>query len=408
MNHSFTSKIIEEVGREFNGLGRTIFGLSPLLQYINKKTRSANRGSKARSSFANLYALYVLIEDYVNKGYLEKGDYADYGGADFTPLLRRMRELPFGSKLQNHSLNNRANDDFHKYFPEEDILPIVRDVSSRKYWINEALLTVSVGEHKYSLAQAVLRVIDLYVKTKRESFSQFIEDCERLREANEKGHDEATEFIRSLLSPERDARLFEISSYAILKAHFSTEIIFIGETRDSIAEEALINYLRYQATRSSKLIFRQKSSLSEKLFKTGRTNANDGGIDFVMKPLGRFFQVTEALDVKKYFLDIDKVERYPISFVIKTTLDIAEIRSRLEDGAKEQYGVREIVHRYMTAIEDIFNIPKLIGIFNVLADQGRVSEVLDEIIRWSKVEFNIEGGLDSAESVADEDEDADD
>ena len=384
MNHSFTSKIIEEVEREFNGLGRTIFELSPLLQYINKKTKSANRGSKARSSFANLYALYVLIEDYVNKGYLEKGDYAEYEGADFTPLLRRMRELPFGAKLQNHALNNRANDDFHKYFPEDNRRPITRNVSLRKYWINKALLTVSVGEHKYSLAQVVLRIIDLYVETKRESFSQFIEDCERLQEANEKGNDEAAGFIRSLLSPERDARLFEVVSYAVLKAHFSTEIIFIGETRDSIEEEAL------------------------RLFKTGRTNANDGGIDFVMRPLGRFFQVTEALDVKKYFLDIDKVERYPISFVIKTALDIDEIRSRLEDGAKEQYGVREIVQRYMTAIEDIFNIPKLIGIFDVLADQGRVSEVLDEIIRWSKVEFNIEDGLDSAESVADEDEDTDD
>jgi len=39
------------------------------------------------------------------------------------------------------------------------------------------------------------------------------------------------------------------------------------------------------------------------LYKTGRTNANDVGIDFVMKPLGRFFQVTETLDVRKYFLD---------------------------------------------------------------------------------------------------------
>lgn len=66
------------------------------------------------------------------------------------------------------------------------------------------------------------------------------------------------------------------------------------------------------------------------------------------------------------------------------------------------------MQRYMTAIEDIFNIPKLIGIFNVLVDQGRVSEVLDEIIRWSKVEFNIEDDLDSSESVADEDEDTDD
>ncbi len=384
MNHSFTFKIIEEVGREFDGLGKTIFELSPLLQYINRKTRSANRGSKARSSFANLYALYVLIEDYVNKGHLEKGDYAEYEGADFTPLLRRMRELPFGAKLQNHALNNRANDDFHKYFPEDDRRPILRDVSSRKYWINEALLTVLIGERKCSLAQVVLRIIDLYVETKRESFSQFIEDCERLQRATKKEHDEAAGFIKSLLSPERDARLFEIASYAILKAHFSAEIIFIGKTHDTIEEEAL------------------------ELFKTGRTNANDGGIDFVMRPLGRFFQVTETLDVKKYFLDIDKIERYPISFVIKTTLGIDEIRSRLEDGAKEQYGVRSIVRRYMDAIEEVFNSPRLIAILDCLVHQGRITEVLDEIIRWSKVEFNIEDALDSSESVADEDEDADD
>lgn len=47
------------------------------------------------------------------------------------------------------------------------------------------------------------------------------------------------------------------------------------------------------------------------------TNANDGGIDYIMKPLGRVFQVTEVLDFNKYFLDIDKLIHYPITFVIK-------------------------------------------------------------------------------------------
>ena len=383
MSHSFTLKIIEEVEREFGGFGKTIFELSPLLQYIDKKTRSANRGSKARSSFANLYALYVLIKDYAEKGYPEREDYSEYEGSDFTPLLRRMRELPFGSRLQNHALNNRANDEFHKYFPEDDRRPILRDVSARKYWINESLLTVSVEKCKYNLARVVLQVIDLYVGTKRESFFRFIEDCKRLQEISKKESDEAARFIRSLLSPERDARLFEIASYAVLKAHFSTEIIFIGRTRDTIEEETL------------------------KLFKTGRTNANDGGIDFVMRPLGKFFQVTETLDVKKYFLDIDKIERYPISFVIKTALGIDEIRSHLEEGAKEQYGVRDIVRRYMAAIEDIFNIPRLIAILDSLARQGCITEVLDEIIRWSNVEFDVENVRGSSRNVVDEDEDAD-
>lgn len=44
-------------------------------------------------------------------------------------------------------------------------------------------------------------------------------------------------------------------------------------------------------------------AVTVQLFRTGRTDANDGGIDFVMKPVGRVFQVTETLDFKKYFLD---------------------------------------------------------------------------------------------------------
>ncbi len=37
-----------------------------------------------------------------------------------------------------------------------------------------------------------------------------------------------------------------------------------------------------------------------------------------MKPLGLFFQVTETVEAGKYFLDIDKVQRYPITFVVNT------------------------------------------------------------------------------------------
>ena len=38
-----------------------------------------------------------------------------------------------------------------------------------------------------------------------------------------------------------------------------------------------------------------------KLYKTGRTNANDGGIDFVMKPLGRFFSSNRNFRFQKIF-----------------------------------------------------------------------------------------------------------
>lgn len=49
---------------------------------------------------------------------------------------------------------------------------------------------------------------------------------------------------------------------------------------------------------------KKKSSVKKynlRLYKTGRTNANDGGIDFVLKPVGRFFQVTEVGRYDKYF-----------------------------------------------------------------------------------------------------------
>jgi hypothetical protein len=127
-----------------------------------------------------------------------------------------------------------------------------------------------------------------------------------------------------------------------------------------------------------------------KLYKTGRTNANDGGIDFVMRPLGRFFQVTETLDVKKYFLDIDKIERYPISFVIKSAEDLNILSKIIENGATKLYGITSIVRGYMECIEEIINIPELISRFNTAKENGYLRNILEEIIVQSKVEFNYE------------------
>ena len=76
MKHPFTEKIIEILELEFPGEGELILSLSPLVQYLNYKTRSANRGSKARSSFASLYAIYVLVEDYVQRGFHESWKYS--------------------------------------------------------------------------------------------------------------------------------------------------------------------------------------------------------------------------------------------------------------------------------------------------------------------------------------------
>jgi hypothetical protein len=366
MEHSFTLIIKEILTTHFNGIADNLFDKSTLLQYINIKTKSAQRGSKSRSSFANLYAIYVLVEDYVRKGFAERGKYSKYDGAAFSLLLKRMRELPFGTKLQNHALNHRMNEEFRKYFPNSEYTPIVRDLQTNKYWINENLLKVRLGRKTYNIATSIIQIIDEYAKVKTDSFKRFIDQCKQIENQDRENGESVSSFILDLLAPNVDARLFEIVSYAILKNFYKHETIFWGFTRKKLNEENLI------------------------LYKTGRTNANDGGIDFVMKPLGRFFQVTETLDFKKYFLDIEKIERYPITFVVKSEESIEILRKRLHDDAIKTYSVDAVVNRYIECIEELINIPRLREIFSEVKNRGEVATILDDIILQSKVEFNFE------------------
>lgn len=182
------------------------------------------------------------------------------------------------------------------------------------------------------------------------------------------------DFVVQQLQPNVDARVFEIVSYAVLKAKYGLRTVWIGETREKVAEEVLV------------------------LYKTGRTNANDGGIDFVMKPLGRFFQVTETIDVAKYFLDIDKVQRFPITFVVKSTEGEDQIRRTIRLQAVAKYRIEAVVESYMKAVEEIINVAGLLTAFDEVAQSGRLQEVMDEIVVQSKVEFNYNDEEDEGNS----------
>ncbi len=380
MEHAFTATIKAVLQKNFGAQADELFERSLLLQYLNLKTRSANRGSKSRSSFANLYALYVLAEDYLKGGFDKAGDYSKYEGAVFSRLFQRQRELPFGSKLQNHALNHRLNEEFKKFFPTGEFTPIVRDVQTNRYWLNRNLLRLKIGTKDCDLAASVVEVINEYITTKSAAFAAFIEACIKLKELTKSAPKEAEAFILDLLAPNRDARLFEIVSFAILKFFYHDQTVYFGFDLNKLTKEQL------------------------KLFKTGRTNANDGGIDFVMKPLGRFFQVTETLDVKKYFLDIDKIERFPISFVIKSVEPIETLREKLKTGAQKQFGVQRVVDSYMACIEEIINISVLQERFRQAEGQGYLPQILDEIVKQSKVEFNY---AEEAGAQVEEDEEAD-
>jgi len=367
VKHDFTRIIIEILDAHFPGFGEQILSASELLQYLNVKTRAANRGSKSRAGFANHYAIYVLLEDYINKGFHEHGGYEDYEGAQFTFLFHRQRELPFGSKLQNHALNHRLNEEFKKYFPTFQYLPVIRDVESNRYWINENLLKLTVHKTQVNIAVPTKEIIEAYVEARKKAFSDFMTYCQEIMRIQGQDPEKAIGFLRGLLRPNVDARVFEIVSYAVLKEYYSDQQIYWGWSPDEINAEYLI------------------------LYKTGRTNANDGGIDFVMKPLGRFFQVTETIDAGKYFLDIDKVQRYPITFVVKTEQTAAEIREKVREQATARYRVKAVVRRYMESIEEVINIPELMKRFDEVLARKRGRKVIEEIVLQSRIEFHVDG-----------------
>lgn len=364
-HHSFTDEILSILKQHFSEDYEKVFKVSPLLQYLNKKTNAASKNSKARNAFANLYALYVLIEDYIEKGYC--GFYAKsyelYEGARYTDLSRRQRELPFGSNLQNHALNSRLNSEFKTDYPSSNS-PIIRE--GKRYRIEETLLTVPVRskyDHKhYNIAQVVIDIINRYAEIRKAAFEEFLQTCQEVKNSPEK----AIDFITKQLEPTVDARIFEIVSYAILKTKYGQQTVWLGDTKETVSEENLI------------------------LYKTGRTNANDGGIDFVMKPLGRFFQVTETIDVNKYFLDIDKVQRFPITFVVKSNETVENILATIHHQAIEKYKIETVVNNYMAAIEEIINTQNLIDIFSDIVKSSKLQEVMDEIVKQSKVEFNYD------------------
>lgn len=371
VKHEFTNEIINQIEQDLKIKGEELIKFTPLLGYINIKTRSANKGSKSRGSFANLYAIYVLLEDYIKVVFEEKKNYSDHQGAIFSELFKRQRELPFGAKLQNHALNHRLNEEYHKYFPTTNEQVILRDIPTSRYWINKNLVVIKYNNKEYDLSKTIIKIIDSYINAKRNAFENFINTCEKLQRMGGQDKDKIFDFIVGLLDHNVDARLFEIVSYSILKYFYHDKKIFWGYSPKELKEENL------------------------KLYKTGRTNANDGGIDFVMRPLGYFFQVTETLDIKKYFLDIDKLEHYPIRFVIKTNEDRDIIYKHLRQGAYEQYTIERIVNRYMESIEDVVNIPQLITFFNEADKMGYLNDILHEILIQSKVEFNyLEEGED--------------
>ena len=326
---------------------------SVVFKYIERKTKASERGSKARRSLGNLYALYVLAKDYINE---------NFEGSSFTDLMQRMKAMPFGSKLQNHPLDNRLNDEVKRQFNVSDkMLPVqtanLEDGSkARKISID---LLVEHNMNPNSSASFIVDSIDSYIAIIDDNQTAYLNEIEA---ANTDA--EVAKVIAEAFKYNSDARLFEIISFGLLYLHFVKMNI-------SFSMDGAVN--------SQQLI----------LYRTGRTNANDGGIDFVLKPLGKFFQVTETLDFKKYFLDFDKVNRFPMSFVIKTDLTSEEVRKRIKEDAVQQYSSQQ-VETYMELFDEIYTLNQLRSILEeIKMSTHSVSTLKEIVVRCFKLEYGL-------------------
>ncbi|WP_279142933.1 hypothetical protein [Photobacterium phosphoreum] len=327
---------------------------SYVYEYIVHKTQASDRGSKARRSLGNLYALYVLCNDFL---------VGNKEGSSFTYLMGEMKAMPFGSKLQNHPLDNRLNGEVKKRYVElsDQELPVqdvkINGKKGRK--ISGDFLSLG-GDDPIQVATFIVRSIEEYISIIEKNQNEYLEKVVQTESS-----EEIVDVINDAFNYESDARLFEIVSHALLYIHYKKKTVCFCD------EHGRYNKINYT------------------LYKTGRTNANDGGIDFVLRPMGRFFQVTETLDFKKYFLDLDKMTRYPITFVIKTELSSNDVMNKIEKDAKASIDAYN-VDTYLSLFEEVITLKKLRSILEEISQSPEeISELKETVISSYKLEYGL-------------------
>lgn len=356
MKDFFKKILVEQLGETINV--EDFYNNSPLLKYLDSKMGAIYGNSKSRRSLANIYAVYSIIYFYVEEFFSNKESYKNFEGYDYTKLFNFYRGLYGGSKLQNHALNSRVNGEFkNKIVSEHDNDLII--VNNGKYALHIEYLYV---DH-IDISKIAKKAIEEYIAILELKDSKLIGDINLL--INLETTDEKKTKLKELLDEDSEARIFEIISYAILKNHYKNIKIYIGYSTETLKEEYLT------------------------LYRTGRTNANDGGIDFVMRPLGRFFQVTEVNNYDKYLLDMDKVMHFPVTFIIKTKKTEDIIQSELMDYIKKKSkGMKIIEDRYNNAIEEIVTINELRNWLEELNDES-TDNLLRDIDIYYRLELNI-------------------
>ena len=334
-----------------------VYDNSQLLQYLDKKMKAVHGNCKTRRSLANIYAVYSILHFYQEDFYQDKNGYKEFDGYDYMRLFTYYRNLYGGGKLQNHALNSRVNGEFRNKFSnfKKDLII----VNNGKYLIHIDYIYAE----NHDISRVCCKIIEKYIELLMKKDHELLKLLSEVQKITDYAKKKMK--IKELLTEDAEARIFEIISYAILKNHYKNITVYFGYSKDEVREVQL------------------------QLYKTGRTNANDGGIDFVMRPIGRFFQVTEVGNYDKYLLDIDKVLHFPITFVIKTKKSREDVREEFEEYISEKTGGMTILEeRYRSAIEDVITINELQKWIDELDDKD-IDGIIRDIDVYYKLEMNM-------------------
>lgn len=334
-----------------------VYDNSQLLQYLDKKMKAVHGNCKTRRSLANIYAVYSILHFYQEDFYQDKNGYKEFDGYDYMRLFTYYRNLYGGGKLQNHALNYRVNGEFRNKFSNSKKDLII--VNNGKYLIHIDYIYAE----NHDISRVCCKIIEKYIELLMKKDHELLKLLSEVQKITDYAKKKMK--IKELLTEDAEARIFEIISYAILKNHYKNITVYFGYSKDEVREVQL------------------------QLYKTGRTNANDGGIDFVMRPIGRFFQVTEVGNYDKYLLDIDKVLHFPITFVIKTKKSREDVREEFEEYISEKTGGMTILEeRYRSAIEDVITINELQKWIDELDDKD-IDGIIRDIDVYYKLEMNM-------------------
>lgn len=365
------ARILDDLGVDDT---RNLLTSNTLLKYIGRKTQAVTRPSSRRGSYANLGTLLVLLNDFVEN----HEEYYEYEGMEFNNYLKSVRDIPGCRKIQNHAINHRLNEDYKKlYGRAENDGPVERvpipDSRGTTYKINNSLLepTGDADINEKELANMMIDILKLYFYFREYGNISVIEKCEEMKRDPVENEQKIIEVLEQGVE-HHDAREFEVAAFVVLKGWFAIKSVVFGETESEAEEHRL------------------------ELYKTGRVNANDGGIDYVLTPVGRFFQATQNFSFDKYFLDIDKLSKFPITFIIQTEMSAEKASEKIERDARKKYDDEDMLQRYLNSFEEVFTLEDMGEILTELRDldNGNKEEVfsmmMDEYARQYAVEYNID------------------